>query len=227
MLGNSFFITNSSNPNTPAETWTLVYSKTTSGNYSYNAGWGKYKIVISGAGGAGGAGSAYHADYRNYANNGENGELKTIYKNLTKNDVLVFTGKVGKGGASSFADAMNNIATAGQPGTGYGNGSWGTTKVNPNPGWYYSAAAGGSGGGSTSFVVSGVVTQAAGGSGGAGSADEIGEAIPGGGGGGTPSNHNGSSGGTGVFGYKQTATSGVGSAGYVRIYKSNLKPEPL
>lgn len=211
------------------EAWTLVYSKTNGGNYSYSAGWGKYKIEISGGGGSGGASCSTHSDYRNWANNGSNGELVTTYANVASGNTLTFSGKVGTGGQSSSASytmvgmSLVPSATVGAGGTGYANGNSGNSGVYQGSG--VSAAAAGAGGGSTSLVYSGTTKVAKGGNGGDCDADEIKPQRYGGkGGSGGVSSGSGASGGSGVFGYKQAATSGAGTNGYVKIYKSNIYP---
>lgn len=249
MLGKGFFFTESHNPDFPPETYDdLVYENTTAGNYSTALDWGKYKIVFSGGGGSGAAiayGSTEFTD--KYANNGSNGEQKTIYVNVGIDETKTISGIVASGGKSSTAKGRrdksitDSSATAGNAGTGYANGTKGGAKRSASrhkaaqSGYDGYAAAGGSGGGSTSVVVdSDTPMVARGGNGGnarihlpsyiAGQIDNV---SGGTGGSGGVSSGTGASGGTRAAKYDGTATSGAGANGYIRIYKSNLKPEPL
>lgn len=231
MLQKGFFRTQSSNPDLPPDEWTLVDEITTPGAYSTTLSWGRYKIELSGAGGSGGASSATHADYKNWANNGSNGELTTNIINVFYGTSKTISGIIGQGGRSSYADSHPTpaTATAGNGGTGYANGTRGNTVTRAaGLGADRSAAAGGAGGGSSNLNIDNVLTSVArGGNGGTSCADELPVTTAGTGGSGGVSSGTGASGGAGRFGYKVAATSGAGSNGFVRIYKSNVYPEPL
>jgi hypothetical protein len=232
MLQNEFFRVQSYNPDLPEETWELVFEKNTSGAYSQSLGWGKYKIVFSGGGGSGGASSATHWNYQDWANNGSAGEESYIITTISKGSTRVYSGIIGEGGKSSYAYArysalIDATATAGNAGSGYENGTKGGTKTGKGEGESdCSAAAGGAGGGSTSLKLasSGGTIFAKGGNGGAASADRIDSVSGGIGGSGGTTSGTGAAGGNGALGYKGPATSGAGADGYVRIYKSNIKP---
>lgn len=231
MLQNEFFRVQSFNPDLPEETWELVFEKNTSGAYSQSLGWGKYKIVFSGGGGSGGASSATHSDHQNWARDGAPGEESYIITTISYDATRVYSGIIGEGGKSSYAYArysalVDATATAGNAGSGYENGTKGGTKTGKGElSSDCSAAAGGAGGGSTSLQLgSGATIFAKGGNGGQASADEIGSVSAGVGGSGGASSGTGAAGGAGAFGYKSAATSGAGADGYVRIYKSNIKP---
>lgn len=247
MLGNSFFITNSSNPNTPAETWTLVYSKTTGGNYSYSAGWGKYKIVISGGGGAGATFlREVQASSLIFNQNGYAGQEQTISLNVTHNNTKYLSGIIGIGGGggsiyiSKFIDGQWNVPTMtasfGAIGTGYGNGNISNKYERPRAQLQSWGMVGGTGGGSSSLLVDSVLTLVSkGGDGGSSRINDGGyrDCIGGTGGSGGTQVGTGASGGTAAYwiGYNNhgeyTVSSQGGSNGYIHIYKSNLKPEIL
>lgn len=232
MLQNEFFRVQSFNPDLPEETWELVFEKTTSGAYSQSLGWGKYKIVFSGGGGSGGAGSATHSNYQNWARDGAPGEESYIITRIGYGSTRVYSGIIGEGGKSSYAyarysQAVDATATAGNAGSGYENGTKGGAKTGKGEGLSdCSAAAGGAGGGSTSLQLgdSGGTIFAEGGNGGQASADQIGSVSAGVGGSGGTSSGTGAAGGAGAFGYKSAATSGAGTDGYIKIYKSNIYP---
>lgn len=248
MLLNGFFITESHNPDLPPETYSdLVYTKTTSGNYSTSLGWGKYKIVFSGGGGSGAA-LAYGNTESHTQENGKKGEEKTVYVSVYHDTTKIISGIIGSGGSRSYAKALHHVqapilnppsgtATAGNAGSGYQNGSKGSTKLytklHKRTGyadgiWDEYAIAGGSGGGSTSVVVDGVFNSSArGGNGGGGSQQFIGTVSGGTGAGGGISNGTGASGGSAASKYNGECYSTAGTSGYVKIYKSNLKPEFL
>lgn len=234
MLLKGFFRTQSSNPDWPTEEWTLVQQITTPGSYSTTLGWGRYKIELSGAGGSGGASSSAHASYLNYANNGAAGKLFTAVIEVALDNTRTITGIVGSGGKSCTArgyDNGNGSYSVGAAGTGATNGTKGTGQVvntETAVGRITSAAAaGGSGGGSTSAV--GIGTAAGGAGGNCRALNSANRQANGtGGAGGSGSNQgNGASGGAGKFGYDALATSGAGSNGWVKIYKSNVYPEPI
>jgi hypothetical protein len=230
MLQNEFFRVQSYNPDLPEETWELVFEKNTSGAYSQSLGWGKYKIVFSGGGGSGGASSATHWNYQDWANNGSAGEESYIITTIGYDATRVYSGIIGEGGKSSYAYSRYDetpTVTAGNAGVGYENGTKGGTKSGMGESVAdRSGAAGGAGGGSTSLTLgsSGGTIFAKGGNGGAASADRIDSVSGGIGGSGGTTSGTGAAGGNGAFGYRGPATSGAGADGYVRIYKSNIKP---
>lgn len=235
-LQKGFFRVQSSNPNLPPEVWTLVYSKTTAGSFSYSASWGKYKIELSGGGGSGGATARAHVGYSHSETAGSNGELITKYSNVGTSGTVTFSGTVGSGASGSFAQSRQSnrsftpSPSAGAAGTGYANGATGTTGYIKIPTTYDSwSCASGSGGGSSSVLAgSTLLGVAKGGNGGNAVARTISQKYGGVGGSGGVSSGSGASGGTAVAGYDDSnVTSGAGSDGYVKIYKSNLKPEPV
>jgi hypothetical protein len=251
MLGKCFFVVESHNPDLPPETYDeLVYDNSTAVNYSTILDWGKYKIVFSGGGGSGAAIAYGSTENDRYANNGSNGEQKTIYLNIMVNETKTISGIIASGGQASVArgrrenNSVTAVATAGNAGIGYANGTKGGAKT--TYGWHQPdqrrndgyGAAGGAGGGSTSMAIdNNTPTIAKGGNGGNArihltrnyipGAIDIGNVSGGQGGSGGVSSGTGASGGTHAAKYDGTATSGAGSNGYIRIYKSNLKPEPL
>ena len=246
-LQKGFFFVQSSNPNLPPEEWTLVYKKTTAGAYSENLGWGKYKVVMSGGGGSGAAmirDSTEHGMEFVYCQNGFAGAERTVLLDVLSDETKTFSGTVGSGGSGSTVkltragSSAGGSATYGTVGTGYANGATANRKyeysdtlssLSANAG----AWVGGSGGGSTSLLVDGVLSAtAAGGNGGGARVNYSGYKTSDGGAGGS----GGTTSGTGATGGANvsakvssttTKTSGNGAAGYIRIYKSNLKPEPL
>lgn len=236
-LQKGFFRVQSSNPNLPPEVWTLVYSKTTAGSFSYSASWGKYKIELSGGGGSGGATARAHVGYSHSETAGSNGELITKYSNVGTSGTVTFSGTVGSGASGSFAQSRKSnqsftpSPSAGAAGTGYANGATGTTGyIKAIPTTYDSwSCASGSGGGSSSVLAgSTLLGVAKGGNGGNAVARSISQKYGGVGGSGGVSSGSGASGGTAAAGYDDSnVTSGAGSDGYVKIYKSNLKPEPV
>lgn len=237
-LQKGFFKTQSSNPILPPEEWTLDEEFTTAGSYSTSLDWGKYKIVISGGGGAGGASASTHDTSRNWANAGSAGEELTIMVSVPNGENKTVSGIIASGGGTSYAYAHKTYsggtvtATLGAIGTGYGNGTQGTraTYIVPQPtaNSDCSAGAGGSGGGSTSLEIDGILNSVArGGNGGACRADQISARAGGTGGSGGISGGTGAAGGGGAYYRNGGGYSGAGSDGYVRVYKSNLYPEPL
>lgn len=235
-LQKCFFRVQSSNPVLPPETWTLVQEIAVAGAYNTTIGWGKYKIVISGGGGAGGASASDHATSRNWANNGSAGEELTIMVTVPNGENKTISGIIASGAQPSYAyaDKPNRpSATRGTAGTGYANGGLGGQAT------YYddrepaltsdtSAAAGGSGGGSTSLEIDGVLNSVArGGNGGACRADQVAAQSGGVGGSGGVGSGTGAAGGTGRYTRTGGGYSGAGENGYVRVYKSNLYPEPV
>ena len=244
MLQKGFFLTVSSNPILPLEEWELVEDNNTPGAYSYNYTWGKYKIVISGGGGSGGAvireansGAEYKINQNGYA-----GEEKTIYIDVPYGETKTVSGTVGSGagGASVYINSGSGAplsSSYGSVGTGYASGNTANTKYAVQrsnlQGW---GSVGGSGGGSTSLLVDGDLNSvAAGGNGGTTMLNDGGNRYSNGGAGGSggTTSGTGAAGGASVYwiGYSNhaahTAVSGSGANGYIRIYKSNLKPEPL
>ena len=245
MLLNCFFLTESHNPDLPEEEWTLVYEKTTAGAFSQNFGWGKYKVEISGGGGSGAASIRNVSQMELvYCQNGYAGEKQTVIIPIYVGQNQVFSGTVGEGGKGCSVGVYGNpgayntgVATYGNVGQGYQNG------LTPNIKYEYSGQAshyglvggawtGGSGGGSTGLLIDGILnTVAVGGNGGTVIVNYGGYKTSTGGTGGSGGTTTGLgvSGGTSVSKWATTGTytSGNGSDGYIRIYKSNLKPEPV
>ena len=204
-LQKCFFRVQSSNPVLPPETWTLVQEIAVAGAYNTTIGWGKYKIVISGGGGAGGASASDHATPRNWANNGSAGEELTIMVTVPNGENKTGYANGGLGGQAIYYDDREPALTSDT-----------------------SAAAGGSGGGSTSLEIDGVLNSVArGGNGGACRADQVATQSGGVGGSGGVGSGTGAAGGAGRYTRTGGGYSGAGKNGYVRIYKSNLYPEPV
>lgn len=212
------------------EQWTLI-DEHGAGSYSDTLSWGNYKIILSGGGGAGGASASNHQTSRNWANNGSNGEKIEVMVAVAQNDTKTITGIVGTGAAASYAWASKTQSpyvqvTKGAVGTGYGNGSQGTSDVQAagGSGYDHSAAAGGSGGGSSSFVIDGITHIAKGGNGGSCRADQVSAQSGGTGGSGGVSAGTGATGGAGAYYRNGGGYSSAGQDGYVMIYKSNIYP---
>lgn len=211
-----------------AEIFTEVYAKTTSGSYSQTLSWGRYKIVISGAGGGGAACGWNSAHGTRYGENGHAGEQKTIYITVANGETLNVSGIVGAGGEGGYARTEHeNINRGGYGGTGYQNGANGSNQqiiVYTN---IAGSASGGGGGGSTSLSYNGGVQAIANGGNG-GNARHSNYGIWGyggaGGNGGTTSG-TGAAGGQGYGSFSNNQLiGGTGSAGYVHIYKSSSNP---
>lgn len=231
VLLNSFFRANSYNPDLPAETWTLVFAKETGGSYNTTLGWGKYKFEMSGGGGSGGAASRRSGISSSSASASSGGAgYKTsgsfkIYNSETK----YINGVVGTGATGNRVD-YNGTNTLGQAGTGEHNGVRGTmTAKEAYEGFSSSypdffSRASGSGGGSSSLYIAGAkISEASGGQGGK-ATTQVGTHTGGLGG------NNGGLSGTGVSGGGSAAGSGTqisagGATGYIKIWKSNLRPE--
>lgn len=244
-LQKGFFFVQSSNPNLPPEEWTLVYEGTTPGSYTYNADWGSYQIVLSGGGGSGGACIREpNAGTLDFNQNGYAGEEKTIYIDVPYGETKTFSGMVGTGGSGgtvSITSGPNGTVSSayGAVGTGYQNGNTANPKYavkGSGLGGSSWGLVGGSGGGSTSLLIDSELNAvAAGGNGGTNRVNENGwhYSYGGAGGSGGTTSGTGAAGGASVYWFgngnhgAHTATSGSGTNGYIHIYKSNLKPEPL
>lgn len=228
MLGKEFFLTESHNPDLPPEEWSFVTEFTTPGEHPQSLSWGKYKVVMSGGGGSGGAVSQFRGnDNSHYARNGNKGYTTTVFFEILSGQLKTINFFVGAGGNSAHVGGSSNYkgGWAGSGGIGYKNGSNGT--YSSNEGW--GNAGSGGGGGSSAVLIDGVlVAEAAGGQGGTAYSVYVGTKTGGLGGNGGGAYGDGVSGGAGVgTGGSSSYTSGAGANGYVRIYKSNLKPEPI
>lgn len=229
MLQKEFFQVQPFNPDLPPEQWSLVYEKRTPGSFSYSASWGKYKIVVSGGGGAGSVVSSVGSYGMTESYSGINGEKKETSRNVFVNQIEIFSGTVGGGAQASYTDETSPYFHAGTPGTGYQNGTYGdgTAYGNNSNG---AKVCGGSGGGSSSlYINSTLMFTCTGGNG--GNCEAIGPGIrltgPKGLGGGGGTSGTGASGGAAVSVRSTSATGNPGEHGYILIYKSNLKPEPI
>lgn len=227
MLGKGFFLTEAHNPDLPPEEWTLFYEKTTAGSDSTTLPWGKYKIVISGAGGGGAAAGWNESSGTRYANNGYKGEEKTIYVNVDYGNTLAISGIIGAGGGGAAARIEHtNYNYAGAGGTGYQNGSSGTIQTYSQLG-VAATTAGGGGGGSTSIEWDSNIQSVANGGNGGNARYSKGNiwGFGGTGGSGGTTAGTGAAGGTGSATYGSSQQyGGKGTDGYVKIYVSNLKP---
>lgn len=238
-LQKCFFLTDSYNPNEPEDEWTLVYEKTTSGAFSYTAEWGKYKIEISGGGGSGGATARAHLGNSHSETNGSNGESLIKYSNVGISDTVTFSGTIGSGAQGSYAESRRDESpiftpspSAGAAGTGFDSGTKGTAqyyKHSSGGGADSWSCASGSGGGSSSvFSGNTLLGVARGGNGGIAKTLNISQQNGGIGGSGGVSSGSGATGGVAAAGYNDSnVRSGTGSDGWVKIYKSNIKPEPV
>lgn len=230
-LQKGFFKVQSSNPILPPEEWVLDSEYTSAGAYSTSLSWGKYKIVISGAGGGGAAAGWQSSSGTRYANAGSNGEEKIIYVDVLENNTLTISGIIGAGGTGGKARATHsNTNVGGNGGAGYQNGSNGTNQQYIWSGGDNSAStSGGGGGGSTSLEYDNIIEIAKGGNGGNARHSSYGIWGYGGtGGSGGTTTGTGATGGAGDGAYSTSQRiGGTGATGYVRIYKSNLYPEPL
>ena len=230
MLLKGFFRTQSSNPDWPTEEWTLIDQVTTPGSYSKTLGFGKYKIELSGGGGSGGAAAGADRDSSdNYGRNGSAGKLFISIIEVSVGTTRTISGIVASGGGAARARGGEDEPadfTAGSAGTGATNGTKGTGEKHTGGGiGVTNAAVGGSGGGSTSAV--GIGT-AAGGAGGNAHAEGNHSSNGHGGAGASGTNQgDGASGGVGRFVRNGQATSGAGSNGWVKIYRSTTYPEPI
>lgn len=230
MLGKGFFLTESHNPNLPAEEWTLFYEKTTAGSDSTTLPWGKYKIVISGAGGGGAAAGWNESSGARYAENGYAGEEYIEPLEVAKNQNTTITFTIGASGGGAAARARHdNYNYAGSGGTGYQNGSSGTIQKYTTTGQFPlvdAVTAGGGGGGSTVLGINLSWFFARGGNGGTARQSHYGIWGYGGtGGSGGTTAGTGAAGGTGSATYGNSQQwAGNGSDGYIKIYVSNLKP---
>lgn len=232
------------------EQYTQVYSKTSNGSYSTTLGFGKYKLVLSGAGGAGGAATGHNitdamGQSKVVGQNGFAGEKKEIIITVAENETKTITGVIGQGGGRAYSvsdrDLSDMTAIAGAGGTGYASGTAGTATYGTTTGYSgtsTSSVAAGGGGGSSRLLVDGVSTLISkGGNGGKAEAPSsknsfssftLRTATGGTGGSGGVTNGTGASGGAGkkfvqVTG-RAAAYSNDGSDGYVYIYKSNIYP---
>ncbi|MBO5704946.1 MAG: hypothetical protein J6R99_02920 [Alphaproteobacteria bacterium] len=207
------------------EIWTEVYSKTTSGSFSQSFGFGKYKVVLSGAGGSGGLSAKSTSGNAPLAGAGSAGEKKEFYFNVSEDDSQTVAGKIGAHASASHIRLQDNIAESGTPGTGYASGTSGETESGIRE-----AGVAGSGGGSSNATVDGVNHIAKGGNGGYARPTLTSDSLTGGvGGSGGVSSGTGAAGGSGkaeYIAYPPTDYySNTGSNGYIRIYKSNFYPE--
>lgn len=228
MLQKGFFNTQSYNPNLPDDEWTLVQEIATAGGYNTSIGWGKYKIVFSGGGGGGAAAAWSESSGTRYANAGSTAEESTIFVNVLKNNNLTLTGTIGAGGGGGRADWNTPSGNAGGVGgAGYQNGANGTNQRYVS--YEGAATSGGGGGGSTSVGYNGGWVFARGGNGGNARFSKFSIWGYGGtGGSGGVSSGTGAAGGAGKSAYSTSQqVASPGSDGYVRIYKSQLYPEPL
>lgn len=225
MLGKGFFLTESHNPDLPPEEWTQISTHTTAGAYSDSLAWGKYKIILSGAGGGGAAAGWNEASGTRYAEYGHKGEEKTIYVNVDYGNTLAISVIVGAGGGGAAARARHaNYNYPGSGGIGYQNGSGGIMQI---AAFDDAVTAGGGGGGSTSVEWNSEVQSIAkGGNGGNARQSKYGIWGYGGtGGSGGTTSGTGATGGAGSATYGNSQQyGGKGSDGYIKIYVSNLKP---
>lgn len=213
------------------EIYTEIFTKTTSGAYSTTLSYGRYKIVISGAGGGGAACGWNYAHGTRYAENGYAGNVNTVYVDVANGETLDVSGIVGAGGTGGYARTEHKIINhGGYGGTGYQNGANGTNQLTYTTQTDYqsnASASGGGGGGSTSVYYNGGVQAIAnGGNGGNGRQSKYNIWGYGGkGGNGGTTSGTGASGGSGAAGFTNNQlVGGTGSAGYVYIYKSNTNP---
>lgn len=228
MLGKGFFLTESHNPDLPPEEWTLVYEKTTPGTDTFNINWGRYKIEAS-AGGGGGA-AALGGQYSN-ASAGASGGCGSYGEGIVEYGVLdsdMLTINIGSAG--SGATRTNGTA----PSTNGGNttlsdtthGSNFVVLSGGNAGYAHATTNGdsasvGSGGTFTTSLTDNNFHNGTAGkslSTSRGSKSATNTTNP------SPYNSVGYGGGWAYDTFSNTQSASNGGAGFVRIYKSNLKP---
>ena len=238
MLQKGFFLTESHNPVLPPETWELVVEKTTPGTYTQTLNWGKYRFEVSGGGG--GSGMAWGKNTNTSVLNsigaasGGAGAYGSFIIEINERNTDTFSLVVGAGG--NGAKQYNGVAptTAGGA-TTISSIILGTiATLNGGEGAYaygqhfaQADARVGNGGTFTTILsihnlkngtngISSFVQKGA-------SWGEVSAASTK-----NPTPYN-----TGGFGgawkepYNGTPYANNGGAGFVRIYKSNLKPEPI
>lgn len=223
-----------------SEYYSEIYSKTNAGSYSQSLTYGKYKIVISGAGGSGSA-IARNTTSRvtiNYIQSGYAGQEQTIYIEIPSGVTKTLSGVIGQGGTAAYAraDDTHDDANAGLGGSGYASGQNGSrsneryteTAQGQMKITSFGIASGG-GGGSSSVLLDGVLNAVAlGGNGGSAEirADARGKITRNGGVGGSGGVTNGTGAAGGVLAqiYSNAGYSGAGTDGYIHIYKSNIYP---
>lgn len=209
-----------------AEIFTEIYAKTTSGSYSQTLSWGRYKIVISGAGGGGASGSWSSGHGTRYTNGGYAGQEKTIFINVAYGQTLEVSGIIGDGGKGGKTGKSINVGGAG--GTGYQNGSNGTNQISAY-GFSPVLVSGGGGGGSTSLYYNNAVQAIANGGNGGDSRYVKADAWGYGGTGGNGGTTSGSGAAGGAANHDSdpddhNIEAYPGTSGYVHIYKSSSNP---
>lgn len=211
-----------------SEYYTQIYAKTDAGAYSETLPYGRYKIVVSGAGGGGAAAEWNSAHGTRYAENGWAGEELTIFVDVGFGTTKTVSGVLGNGGGGAAVNAKHtNYNYAGTGGTGYENGATGTISQIGTVYGNYAYAAGGGGGGSSSLEIDGTLNSVArGGNGGTACHANAGAWGYGGAGG-----SGGTTGSTGATGGAAAAKYGdgqlyasAGTAGYIYIYQSSIYP---
>lgn len=214
-----------------SEYYTEVYAMTTGGAYSETLPYGKYKIVISGGGGAGAAiARAGDDDVKpQYNQDGFAGEEITVYLDVLYGETKTVSGTIGTGAAGSYVrcyGVSDKSASVGAAGTGYGNGSVGQTGTLSQYGSSGAMASGSAGGSSILYIDSELQGIAKGGNGGSCQVkfDSYYTYAGGVGGSGGTTSGTGAAGGGHIQLWKTQGTSGAGSTGYIRIYKSSIFP---
>lgn len=219
-----------------SEVYTQIYAKTDAGAYSQALPYGRYKIVISGAGGSGCAASRNSTSrvWFDIRENGFAGEEKTIMLDVPFGETKTVSGIIGQGGTPSYAraDDSHDSATAGTGGTGFANGGNGSAfhfrAMTEQSKWTSVAMASGAGGGASSIDVDGVeLACLPGGNGGSCKCYAIGTGShtrTGGQGGIGGSANNGAAGGAYGYKYAGAVYSTAGTDGYIRIYQSSIYP---
>ena len=217
-----------------SEVYTQIYAKTDAGAYSQALPYGRYKIVISGAGGSGCAvarSSQQNISIRTQ-DDGQAGQEQTIMLDVPYGQTKTVSGIIGQGGTASYARASDshNAATAGTGGTGVVNGANGERKTGGISSLRWGLASG-AGGGASSLDVDNVETARVPGGDGGNVSIRVSAAdyratfsCVGGAGGIGNSTQNGASGGIHGRAYDGSVYSAAGTDGYIRIYQSSIYP---
>ena len=218
-----------------SEVYTQIYAKTDTGAYSQALPYGRYKIVISGAGGSGCA--VARSSQSNISiltqDDGQAGQEQTIMLDVPYGQTKTVSGIIGQGGTASYARASehHNAATAGTGGTGVVNGANGERKTGYTNFTVRWGLASGAGGGASSLDVDNVETARVPGGDGGNVSIRVSAAdyratfsCVGGAGGIGNSTQNGASGGIHGRAYDGSVYSAAGTDGYIRIYQSSIYP---
>ena len=110
MLGKGFFLTESNNPDLPPEEWTLFDEKTVAGTYVFALPWGRYRFEISAAGGGAGVATAWGG--RAGASGGA-GAYGSFIREINVGTTETFTAIIGVGGNGATVSNGTAATTSG------------------------------------------------------------------------------------------------------------------